>query len=67
MAIGFALANTIIIQAPKGLIIIDTLDSDEAAENLMEEWRQMNQDPIAAIIYTHSHSDHIGGAMVSRK
>jgi alkyl sulfatase BDS1-like metallo-beta-lactamase superfamily hydrolase len=60
---GFDLANITFIQGDTGWIVIDTLTSAEtakAAYTLVTE--KLGARPIEAIIYTHSHSDHFGGA-----
>ena len=50
--------------APEGLIIIDTTESMVAARQIKDEFRKYSTAPIKAIIYTHHHADHIGGAKV---
>ena len=60
---GFDIANATFIKGDKGWIVIDVLTSKEtakAAYDLVTE--KLGARPIAAIIYTHSHSDHFGGA-----
>ena len=65
MAIGFGIANSILIEAPEGAIIIDTLESVEAAREALTALRKVTSSPIKAIIYTHGHPDHVMGASVS--
>ncbi len=64
VAVGFAIANTIIVDAPEGLIIIDTTESMEAARAVYQAIREMTDRPIKAIVYTHSHGDHCWGTKV---
>ena len=64
VAIGFGLANSIMVEAPEGLIIIDTMESKEEAALVLKEFRKISKKPIKAIIYTHNHTDHIFGAEV---
>ena len=64
VAIGFGLANSIMIEGKDGLIIVDTMESKEVAANVLSEFRKITQKPIKAIIYTHNHADHIFGAEV---
>jgi len=64
LAVGFAASNVAMIEAPDGLIIIDTTESTAAAANILAEFRKISSAPIAAIVYTHSHRDHISGASV---
>ena len=64
VAIGFGLANSIMIEGKDGLIIVDTMESKEVAASVLSEFRKITQKPIKAIIYTHNHPDHIFGAEV---
>ena len=64
LAVGFAASNVAMIEADEGLIIIDTTESTAAATNILAEFRQISDKPVIAIIYTHSHRDHISGASV---
>ncbi len=60
---GFDIANATFIQGDSGWIVIDTLTSTEtvrAALDLVNE--TLGARPVVAILYTHSHSDHFGGA-----
>jgi glyoxylase-like metal-dependent hydrolase (beta-lactamase superfamily II) len=52
--------NSIIIVAPKGLIVFDTGRHKEHAQQLLDFARGQNR-PIAAIINSHWHLDHVGG------
>src|SRR5258706_7811709 len=52
--------NSIIIVAPKGLIVFDTGRHKEHAQQLLDFAREQNR-PIAAIINSHWHLDHVGG------
>ncbi|CAF2529773.1 unnamed protein product [Rotaria sp. Silwood2] len=63
-AIGYGLANSMLIEGDDGNIIIDTLESREAATKLQKEFQAISSKPIVAIIYTHNHADHVFGAEV---
>lgn len=63
-AIGYGLANSIMIEGVDGLIIVDTMESCEAASEVLAEFRKISDKPVRAIIYTHNHVDHILGAEV---
>ncbi len=63
-AIGYGLANSIMIEGDDGLIIVDTMESCEAASEVLSEFRKISDKPVRAIIYTHNHVDHILGAEV---
>lgn len=60
-AVGYSMANSILIEAPNGNIIVDTTENNAGAKLIMDEFRKINDKPIIAIIYTHSHRDHFGG------
>jgi alkyl sulfatase BDS1-like metallo-beta-lactamase superfamily hydrolase len=64
VAIGFALANSMMIEGEGGNIIIDTTGSIETAREVKKIFDSINPNPVAAIIYTHNHADHIYGASV---
>lgn len=61
-AVGFHGANTSMIVGTDGVIIVDTLRGPTGAANAFEAFRQYSDKPVKAIIYTHSHGDHTGGA-----
>lgn len=56
-------ANVTIVDAPDGLVIIDTSVSIDLARAAMDLFRRHtgNQKPVTAVIYTHTHFDHYGG------
>lgn len=59
---GFDLSNMTIVEGQTGLIIIDPLISAEtAAAGLKLYHEKINQKPVVAVIYSHSHVDHYGG------
>ena len=62
VAIGYALANVILIEGDDGVIIVDTTESLAAARAIKAEFDRITDKPVAAIIYTHNHTDHIFGA-----
>lgn len=62
MAIGFGLANSILIEGDDGLIVIDTMETLQTGAAVAAEFRQLSDKPLAAIIYTHNHADHVFGA-----
>lgn len=64
VAIGFGLANSILIEGEDGVIIVDTMESVEAAGPVRKAFRKITDKPVKAIIYTHNHADHIFGATV---
>jgi alkyl sulfatase BDS1-like metallo-beta-lactamase superfamily hydrolase len=60
---GFSQANMTIVEGTTGLILIDTLTSPGAArEALGLYFAHRPRKPVVAVIYSHSHGDHYGGA-----
>ncbi len=61
-AVGYHGANTSMIVGDDGVIIVDTLMGPTAAGNALKALREYSDKPVVAIVYTHSHGDHTGGA-----
>ena len=60
---GLDIANMTIIEGDSGLILIDPLLSNETAKAALDLYlKNRPAKPVAAVIYTHSHADHFGGA-----
>jgi alkyl sulfatase BDS1-like metallo-beta-lactamase superfamily hydrolase len=60
---GFDLSNMTIVEGSDGIIIIDPLTSNEVARAALDLYYENRPGkPVAAVIYTHSHGDHFGGA-----
>jgi alkyl sulfatase BDS1-like metallo-beta-lactamase superfamily hydrolase len=60
---GIDLANMTIVEGDTGLIIIDPLLSMETAQAALAlYYLHRPRKPVVAVIYTHSHVDHFGGA-----
>ncbi|WP_211226085.1 alkyl/aryl-sulfatase [Psychrilyobacter atlanticus] len=60
---GFDLANITFVKGDTGWIVMDPLTSPEtssAALKFVNE--QLGERPVVAVIYSHSHADHFGGA-----
>ena len=64
VAIGFGLANAVLLVGDDGVVIVDTMESAEAALPVKEAFNKITTKPVKGIIYTHFHSDHTGGAAV---
>ena len=59
---SFDLANMSFIRGDKGWIVVDPLTANETAEAGYALVKQHVEDlPITAVIFTHSHVDHFGG------
>ena len=64
VAIGFGLANSVLLEGEDGVVIIDTMESAEAALPVKKAFNKITPKPVRGIIYTHYHADHIQGAAV---
>jgi alkyl sulfatase BDS1-like metallo-beta-lactamase superfamily hydrolase len=61
---GFDIANMTLIQGDTGWIVVDTLTARETAAAALAFARQhLGDQPVSAIVFTHSHVDHFGGAL----
>jgi alkyl sulfatase BDS1-like metallo-beta-lactamase superfamily hydrolase len=96
VAIGYGLANCIMIEGNDGVIIgmyavidcvffrfvaldaysfllplnfaaVDCMECPQTAEDVAEAFRKICTKPVVAIIYTHNHQDHTGGAKAFMK
>ena len=54
--------NTVVLEGETGLIIVDTTLKLEDGQKTLEMIRERTDKPIKAVIYTHHHNDHVGGA-----
>ncbi len=61
VAVGFALANSIMVEGSDGVVIIDVTESVEEAEAVWAAFQEVTDKPIVALIYTHNHADHTFG------
>ena len=60
---GLDIANMTLIESDSGVIVVDTLTSIEGARAGMELYfKHRGRRPVAAVIFTHTHTDHWGGA-----
>jgi alkyl sulfatase BDS1-like metallo-beta-lactamase superfamily hydrolase len=60
---GFDLANMTLIQGKNGWIVVDPLTAKETAARAWAfAMQHLKNKPISAVIFTHSHIDHFGGA-----
>ncbi len=63
-AVGYAASNVHFLVGTDGIVLVDTTETTQAAENILADFRKISTLPITTIIYTHSHRDHISGATV---
>ncbi len=61
-AVGHDLANTILVQTPEGNVVIDVGSEPDRAANTRKALLEKAPGKTLAIVYTHSHIDHVGGA-----
>ncbi|KEF57578.1 uncharacterized protein A1O9_05496 [Exophiala aquamarina CBS 119918] len=60
---GFDISHITFVEGQSGLVVIDPLISCECAAAAMDLYkRYRGSRPVKAVIYTHSHIDHFGGA-----
>jgi alkyl sulfatase BDS1-like metallo-beta-lactamase superfamily hydrolase len=60
---GLDIANMTLIEGDTGVIVFDTLTSIEGARAAMELYfEHRGRKPVAAVIFSHTHTDHWGGA-----
>ncbi len=64
VAVGYSASNVILIQGTDGSIVVDTGTDVVAAREIVTAFGARLRVPVRAIIYTHSHPDHTGGARV---
>jgi alkyl sulfatase BDS1-like metallo-beta-lactamase superfamily hydrolase len=64
-AIGYDLASTVLIHTPEGNVIVDAAISPAKAKEIRAALQVgAPKGPVKAVIFTHSHIDHVGGATV---
>jgi len=60
---GLDIANMTLIEGDTGVIVLDTLTSIEGARAAMELYfKHRGLKPVVAVIFSHTHTDHWGGA-----
>ncbi len=64
VAVGYGLANSIMIEGDDGVIIVDNLESRTRAQAALVAFREITKKPVKAIVLTHNHPDHIYGSQV---
>ncbi|HET7034596.1 MAG TPA: alkyl sulfatase dimerization domain-containing protein [Thermomicrobiaceae bacterium] len=63
VAVGYGQSNLSMVVGSDGVLVIDCLETEEHARQALSDLRQVsgNDQPIKALIYSHSHPDHISG------
>ncbi len=60
---GLDIANMTLIEGDTGVVVVDTLTSIEGARAAMELYfKHRGLRKVSAVIFTHTHTDHWGGA-----
>lgn len=62
VAVGYSVSNVSMIVGDDGVVIIDTGMMLDDAERIVTEFRKITDKPVKAIVFTHAHGDHTGGA-----
>ena len=62
VAVGYSPANVGLIVGDDGAVIVDTGMSVDDGRRIAAEFRKLTDKPVRAIVFTHSHGDHTGGA-----
>ncbi len=62
VAVGYGNANMAMVVGADGVLLIDSLENEEAAREALADLRTVSDKPIRALIYSHSHPDHSSGA-----
>ncbi|MCJ1393405.1 hypothetical protein MMC18_006279 [Xylographa bjoerkii] len=64
---GLDISSVTLVESDTGIVVIDPLISEECARQALGLYRtQVPSDPerpVVGLIYTHSHTDHFGGAL----
>lgn len=64
VAIGFGLANVVMLEGEDGVVIVDSTESRSRAEAVRDAFREISTKPVRALVLTHNHADHVFGGLV---
>jgi alkyl sulfatase BDS1-like metallo-beta-lactamase superfamily hydrolase len=61
-AVGYGIANVIMLVGTDGVVIVDTMTTVEEGNEVWKDLRKLTPLPLKTIVYTHFHPDHVFGA-----
>ena len=61
-AVGYSVSNSSMIVGDNGVVVVDTGMMMNDAGRIVAEFRKITDKPVKAIVFTHGHGDHTGGA-----
>ncbi len=64
VAVGYGLANSVLLIGKDGTVVVDVMESAEAAVPVKKAFDRISTRPLKAIIFTHFHTDHVSGTEV---
>jgi alkyl sulfatase BDS1-like metallo-beta-lactamase superfamily hydrolase len=64
VAVGYSASNVTLVRGEGGSIVVDTAANPVDARAIVAAFGERFVRPVRAIIYTHNHPDHSGGATV---
>ena len=60
-AVGWNIANITMIEGDDGIVVVDTGMNERQGVEVMAELARVTSKPVAAVILTHHHADHVQG------
>lgn len=62
VAVGYDASYMSMIVGPESIVVVDSGQNPFVSASIMAKFREISDKPLAALILTHSHPDHTGGA-----
>jgi len=53
--------NVTVVEGERGLVVVDTMGSDETVHVLRDDLRRLSRRDVVAVVNTHEHFDHVHG------